>query len=372
MSTDIETISMLRDNLERYGAEQYSMLKRAPRLALPGGYCADTWQQYAQFGWLNLCLPEQLDGLDGDAVAVGAVLEVVGSRLLLEPILASAVLAAALLRKQGSAQQQAELLPAIADGRLIIVPGFGADSAAESLCRLEDDRLTGEQPAVLHGDIADQFLVPACDARGQMHICLVDAAAPGVERSIFGLVDGRGAANLRFAAAAVTLLQAPPGAISAQAALVNLRDEACVALCAEVLGIASSLLRITTDYLKVRQQFGKPLAVNQALQHRMAELYLLTEEIRALTRAAQRAMTEPANQRARLLHGVRSYVSEAGRRIGNEAVQLHGGVGITEELEVSHYFRRLMVNAALFGRRDEHLARFIELSLDRAEELEHA
>ena len=92
----------------------------------------------------------------------------------------------------------------------------------------------------------------------------------------------------------------------------------------------------------------------------------------ALTRAAQRAMTEPAGQRARLLHGVRSYISDAGRRIGNEAVQLHGGVGITEELEVSHYFRRLMVNAALFGRHDEHLARFIELSLDCVEEPAHA
>jgi alkylation response protein AidB-like acyl-CoA dehydrogenase len=372
MSTDIDTIAMLRDSLERFGAGEYNMLKRAPRLALPGGFCPDTWGRYAQFGWLSLCLPEDLGGLDADAVAVGAVLEVVGSRLLLEPVLASAVLATSLLRAQGSAQQQAELLPAIAEGRLVIVPAFGADSGVELNGRLDNGQLSGVQPAVLHGDVADHFLVAARDAHGQVQICLVDANASGVERKTFTLVDGRGAANLHFSAAAVTVLQAQAGAPSAEQTLAELRDQACVALCAEVQGITSSLLRITTDYLKVRQQFGKPLAANQALHHRMADLYLLTEEIRALTRAAQQAMTLPIAERAHLLHGVRSYVSDAGRRIGNEAVQLHGGVGITEELDVSHYFRRLMVNAALFGRHDEHLARFIDLSLGHPEEPEHA
>ena len=360
MTTDLDTIAMLRDSLERYSADHYSFLQRAPLLQLPGAFSARTWQDFAEFGWLSLRLPEELDGLAGDAVAVGALMEVVGSRLLLEPLLACVVVASGLLLKQGSAAQQAELLPALAEGRLKLVLSHGA---SHELCHYAEGRLSGSQQAVLHGDIAEQLLVPARDAEGQLRFCLVEASAAGVSRQAFRLVDGRGAANLQFASAPALLLQPQAGAPSAEQALAEVCDEASVALCAEALGVATSLLRITNDYLKVRQQFGKPLAANQALQHRMAELYLLTEEIRALTRAAQQAMQLPVAERARILSGARAYISQAVRHIGNEAIQLHGGVGITEELEVSHYFRRLMVNAALFGDRDEQFLRFVELSL---------
>jgi hypothetical protein len=132
-----------------------------------------------------------------------------------------------------------------------------------------------------------------------------------------------------------------------------------VASCAEALGIVRMLVAATCDYLKIRKQFGRPIGSNQALQHRAVEMFLLQEEIAALTLAAQRALASPPAERARVVSGAKAYICDAARIVANEAVQMHGGVGLTEELDVSHYFRRLMVNAALFGSRDEHFARFL-------------
>lgn len=359
MTTDLETIAMLRDSMQRYSADHYDFLQRGKRLELPGGFDPSIWRTYAEQGWLSLRLPEELGGLEADAVAVGAVMEVVGSRLLMEPLLGSALLAPGALLRQGSVAQQAELLGAVAEGRLQLALADAGEGAP--LCRYANGRLSGEIALVLNGDTAEQFIVPALDERQQLLFCLLDASA--CERRAFRLVDGRGAASLKLQGAPVSVLQPEPDAPAAAQALAELRDEAAVALCAEALGVAESLLRITNDYLKVRQQFGKPLAANQALQHRMADVYLLVAEIRALARVMEQAMAQPQEERASLISGGRAYVIRAARDVANEAIQMHGGVGVTEELEVSHYFRRLMVNAALYGSHDTHFARFLEQSL---------
>jgi len=364
MTTDIETISMLRDSLERYTADQYDFLKRWAVLDAPAGYSEAAWQAFAEFGWLALCLPEAEGGLEADAVAQGAVMEVVGSRLLMEPLLASALLATGLVVRLGSPSQQAELLPALAEGGLKLALAHEEPVDGQT-CRVAAGRLSGAKQGVLHGDAADRLLVTARDEQGELQVYLVDAAAAGVERRAYRLVDGRGAANLLFAGAPAERL-GDGGGVPAAEALDEAFDEASVALCAEAFGAATCLVDITNEYLKVRKQFGKPLASNQALQHRMADLYMLKEEIRALMRTAQQAMLLPAGERARLVSGAKAYISHAARKIANEAIQMHGGVGVTDELEVSHYFRRLMVNAALFGSRDWHFTRFVESTLKSA------
>ncbi|MNF46135.1 Acyl-CoA dehydrogenase [compost metagenome] len=364
MTTDIETISMLRDSLERYTAEQYDFLKRWRVLEQPAGYSAASWQNYAEFGWLALRLPEEEGGLDGDAVAQGAVMEVVGKRLLMEPLLASALVGTGLVVKLGTASQQAALLPALADGSLKLALAHEEQLDGQS-CWVEAGQLTGAKQGVLHGDAANRLLVTARDERSELQVYLVDATGEGVERQAYRLVDGRRAANLRFFGTPAERL-GDEGSPSAADVLATAFDEASVALCAEAFGAASCLLEITNEYLKVRKQFGKPLASNQALQHRMADLYMLKEEIRALTRTAQQAMLLPAAERGRVVSGARAYICHAARKIANEAIQMHGGVGVTEELEVSHYFRRLMVNAALFGGRDWHFTRFVESTLKSA------
>lgn len=365
MTIDLDTIAMLRDSAERYAADHYGFLQRQAVLDGEGGYSVRAWQDYAELGWLALRLPEAAGGLDADAAAIGAVMEVVGARLLMEPIFASAVVATGLVVKQASAAQQAALQPALADGSLKLAFADDEDPGAGDGCRFKDGKLTGAKIGVLHGDLADKLIVSARTQADEVVLCLVDAAAPGVQRRSYKLVDGRGAAAVRFADAAAERLGPADTDLSAAAAIADSRDEAAVAACAEALGAMRCLVAATCDYLKVRRQFGKPIGRNQALQHRMVDLYLLQEEARALTRAAQAAMSLPARERARTVSGARAYVGRAARRVANEAIQMHGGLGVTEELDVSHYFRRLMVIGALAGGHDAHFARFVDATLAR-------
>lgn len=358
MSMDVETANMLRESAQRYAADNYSFLQRHKLLA--EGWSQKAWQDYAELGWLALRLPEAEGGLDADPLAVGALMEVVGARLLMEPLLASAVVATGLLRDQGSAAQQQALLPRLADGSLKLALADVDPPGTPRPCEAREGRISGTRQAVLHGDIADKLIVACADpgSASATRLWLVDAAAPGVAVTRYRLVDGRGAANLRFEAAPAERLDPDHGG-SADTALAQARDAAAAALCAEALGIVRVLVASTCEYLRVRRQFGKPIGANQALQHRAVDMFFLQEEIAALTAAAQRALGRPPVERARIVSGARAYISQAARRVANEAVQMHGGVGITEELDVSHYFRRLMVNAALFGSRDEHFARFL-------------
>ena len=358
MATDLETISMLRDSAARYAEDNYSFHQRWAVLEQPGAYSAQTWRDLAEFGFLALRLAEEDGGLDGDAVAVGALMEIVGARLLMEPFLASAVIGTGLLRKLGCAAQQQAWLPQLADGSLVLVLADEDDPARP--CVLQGDTLSGGKIGVLHGDIAGRLLVSARDAgSGEAVVVSVAAGATGVRRSAYRLVDGRGAALFDFSAAQVERLQ-PDSGLGAARALDEVRDEARVVLCAESLGIVRSLVSITTEYLKVRKQFGRVIGSNQALQHRMVDCFMLQEEVRALTAAAQQALITGGPETERIVAGARAYIVEAARKVCNEAVQMHGGLGVTDELDISHYFRRLMVNAALFGGRDRAFARFVD------------
>jgi alkylation response protein AidB-like acyl-CoA dehydrogenase len=359
MNMDLETAGMLRDSASRYAADNYDFLQRHAVLTDPAGYSEKAWRDYAELGWLALRLPEAQGGLDADPLAVGALMEVVGSRLLMEPILASALIGTGLLRSQGSAAQQDALLPLLADGS-VKCAFADAEPAGSAQCEVRAGRISGRKIAVLHGDIADRLIVSATDADhgGERRLFLVDGKSAEIERRHYRLVDGRGAANLHFAGVPAERLDPDDGA-SADAAIADVLDHATVASCAEALGIVRALVATTCEYLKIRKQFGRAIGTNQALQHRAVDMFLLQEEIAALTRSAQEALLRPAAERARIISGAKAYISTAARHVANEAVQMHGGLGITEELDVSHYFRRLMVNAALFGSRDEHFARFL-------------
>lgn len=185
---------------------------------------------------------------------------------------------------------------------------------------------------------------------------LVNPAVAEVAR--YHLVDGRGAATVRFADAVAERLL-PADGTPAEATMADVLDQATVAQCAEALGAVRALVSATCEYLKIRKQFGKAIGSNQALQHRAVDMFMFQEEIAALTAAAQEALHGPADRRARVIGGAKAYIAGAARRVANEAVQMHGGLGVTDELDVSHYFRRLMTNAALFGSRDQHFARFL-------------
>jgi alkylation response protein AidB-like acyl-CoA dehydrogenase len=183
-----------------------------------------------------------------------------------------------------------------------------------------------------------------------------------VARQGFRLLDGRGAANLRFDGAPADSFAAAASSDADAEALAECLQEAAVALCCEAWGAIRALNATTVRYLKTRQQFGRPIGANQALQHRMVEMYMLEQEVRALSLAAQRALSGPIVGRERIISGARAFTCQAARYVAAESVQMHGGVGISDELDVSHYYRRVMVIGTLFGNRDCLLARFAERS----------
>lgn len=361
-STADDTVILLRDSVERYTTEHYSFEQRWSALRSARGYSDQAWTDYADMGWLALRLPEDAGGMAASPRATATLMHAVGTRLLLEPILASAILCTGLILKRASDAQKAEMLPKLADGSLKLAlahqESASASTDAAIECEFRDGKLTGRKLAILHGDVADRIIVSAKDESGRFRLCVVAANAAGLSRSGFRLLDGRGAANLELDQVEAQPL-AGPGLIDADAAALDeALDEAAVALCSETLGAMSALNVATNQYLKMRKQFGKPIGTNQALQHRMVEMYMLEQEVRALSLAAQRALSGPIAERARIVSGARAFACGAARRVAAEAVQMHGGIGITDELDVSHYYRRLMVIGTLFGNRDFHLQRF--------------
>jgi alkylation response protein AidB-like acyl-CoA dehydrogenase len=365
-TTADETLAMLRDGIQRYTNEHYSFEQRWSALRSSRGYSEKTWLDYAEMGWLGLRLPEDAGGLAADSSTTAPLMEAVGARLLMEPLLMSTILCTGLICKRGSDIQREQLFPLLAAGSLKLAlahqESLSASVEGESLdaiaCEYRDGVLNGSKQAVLHGDCADRLIVSARDSEGRLRLCLVDTGAAGVNRRGFRLLDGRGAANLTFQGARAELLAAPGPADADAVALADALDEAAVALCSEALGAISALNTTTNQYLKIRKQFGKIIGANQALQHRMVEMYMLQQEVRALSLAAQQALDRRDPDRARIISGARAFTCGAGRHVAAEAVQMHGGIGITDELDVSHYYRRLMVIGTLFGNRDCHLDRF--------------
>jgi len=353
--TDLSTVAMLRDSIAHYTDANYSFLQRRALLAQPSAFSTQAWRDYAELGWLALRLPEEQGGMDADARSIGVLMEHVGSHLLMEPLLVSTVLGTGLLLRQASEAQRAAWLPLVVEGSMTVV--FAHQQPTERMCTWRDGRLFGQLDQVLHGDTADKLIV-AAQADSQPVLCVVDAAQ--VQRQTYRLVDGRSAASMAFKGVVTELLGTSQDTAAAAIALAH--DEAHVALCAETLGVINRLVQATNAYLKIRTQFGRPIGSNQALQHRMVELYLLQQEAHALVDAAQDALMRQGGDRTRIIRGARAFIIHAARRIGNEAIQMHGGLGVTEELDISHYFRRLMVLATLFGNRDHHFSAFMAAS----------
>jgi alkylation response protein AidB-like acyl-CoA dehydrogenase len=356
---DDETLRLLHEALQRYGRERYGFEQRRQRMNQPGGWGRDAWADYAAMGWLAMPAPAQAGGFASQPQAIGALMQYAGQCLALEPLFASVVLCGRLLGLAAEDALAQASLQELASGQSVFALAHAEhDSAGMNgpvTTRVQAGRLTGNKRLVLHGDCANRLLVSARDNEGRLGLYLTDGQGAGIDRSAFVLLDGRGAAH-------VSLSGAPCQAIApshdAQTLLSQSLDDARLALCAEGYGAAKALNAMTLNYLKERKQFGRPIGSNQALQHRMVELYMLEQEGRAVIGAAYRA---PNGQRRAAIHAALAHVMTLGRQAAHEAVQLHGGIGITEELAVSHYFRRLMVVNRLLGDRSEQVERFAAL-----------
>lgn len=354
---DPETLQLLAESIERFRIERHSFEQRLRWLDGPDGFSRSLWADYGRMGWLALGLPTDEGGFDGDARPIAQLMDYVGAALALEPIFSCAVISARLLSH--SLDDQARRLRGdLAAGRSIIAVAHD-ESIEESACGdvdtwIDAGRARGVKPLVLHGDCADWLIVSGRDRGGQLRLGVLKHNAPGVGIERYRLIDGRGAARVKLDDAPLDLLAFD----DAQATLDQVLDEARLALCAEVLGAVRVLNQLTLAHLKTRQQFGRSLAANQVLQHRMVELHLLQQELRAVIEMGWSAVSAQAAQRGAAVSAACAVATTAARQSSHEAVQMHGGMGITAELPVSHYFKRLMVCTRLLGDRDQHLDRF--------------
>ena len=367
---------LLSDTIQRFLSKEYGFEARGRILRSPEGWSREIWAKLAELGLLGLQVPEAHGGMGPAPVETLLALVAMGKALVLEPYLASAVMGTALVRELGSPTQQAALLPALAAGEAIAVPALGEDGARYDLERVSTVAarkgagwtLRGRKAVVLHAAAATHLLVSARTAgeasdRAGISLFVVPRDAPGLSLVPYPTLGGERAAEVALADVAVpadALLGEPGRALDAISAAFDL---GVAGLCAEASGALQATLDATIEYTKMRKQFGVPLAKFQALQHRMADMLIHVEQARSMAYlACLRADERDPRERRRAISAAKVVVGQACRAVGQQAVQLHGGMGVSDETPVSHYFRRLTAIELTFGDSEHHLEQFIAAS----------
>jgi pimeloyl-CoA dehydrogenase small subunit len=368
-----EEQQLLKDSVERFVREEYEFEKRRKLAKSEEGFSRAHWKRMAELGWLGAGLPEEFGGIGGGAVERMIVMEQIGRGLVLEPYLATAVLGAGLLLEAGSPEQKRALLPKLAAGELLLAFGHAERQARFDLhdvtTRAEKAgpgwRLSGEKSVVLHAAAADKLIVSARTsgerrARDGIGLFVVDRAAKGLTRRDYPTVDGLRASEVAFDGVEAEAALGEPG--KGLPVVERVVEQAVAALCAEAVGAMQVLHDDTNEHLKTRVQFGRPIGQFQVLQHRMVDMFMEVEQARSMMLLATLKLAEPdARERARASSAAKVQIGRSGRLVGQQAIQLHGGMGMTEELRVGHYFKRLTMIDLSFGDVDWHLKRFAAL-----------
>jgi pimeloyl-CoA dehydrogenase small subunit len=364
-----EEQQLLQQTCERYFSDHYGFESRKRYRQEPRGWSLIIWKQVAELGLLGLPFAEEYGGTGGGPVETMIVMEQIGRALALEPYLATVGLAGGFLRLGGSAALRAEIIPKIVAGEL---SASFAHAERQSRYDLADVATTarrdgsgyildGAKTLVPHGDTAEKFIVSArlsgaqTDRNG-LALFLIDATAPGVTVRGYPTVDGLRAAEVTLSnvrADAASVVGEPGGAYPL---IERVADGAIAALCAEAVGAMAAMQETTVDYMKTRKQFGVTIGSFQALQHRAAEMLIAVEQARSMAMlATMMAAEDDVRERRAAISAAKVQIGRSGRFVGQQAVQIHGGIGMTMEAKVGHYFKRVTTIDATFGDADYHL-----------------
>jgi pimeloyl-CoA dehydrogenase small subunit len=361
---------LLKDSVERLTTQRYDFETRKKFMAEPDGWSRDMWRQYAELGLTALPFAEEQGGIGGGPVETMIVMEAFGRALALEPYLATVVLGGGFLRHGASDAVKGELLPKVASGEALLSFAHVERQARYDLADVATTAkkdgagyvLNGEKSLVVHGDCAGNLIVSARvsgDQRSKngLGLFLVDAKAPGVSRRGYPTMDG-------LRAAEVTLQNAKVGADAvigeggnAYPLIERVVDSGIAALAAEAVGAMSAMHEITVDYLKQRRQFGVPIGNFQVLQHRAGDMLIALEQARSMAMlATMMSEEENAAERRKAIAAAKVQIGRSAKIVGQGAIQLHGGIGMTMEYKVGHYFKRVTMIDTMFGDADYHLA----------------
>jgi alkylation response protein AidB-like acyl-CoA dehydrogenase len=367
---------LLQQSLERFRQQGYAFEKRKDLLAKLGAEDDPVWARFAELGWLAAPLPEQYGGLGGSSADLALLMEQFGRGLVTSPFVPTVVVGATALRHAGSDAQKAEILPGIAEGRTKVSlaylepPAQLDPSIVTTRARLDGDDviLTGSKVAVLYGNVADHLLVSTRtfgqvgDHQG-ISLFLLPADAKGLTIDAYRTHDDGWAADLHFDHVRISTDSLVGSAGSALGTIEMALDAGAAAVCAEAVGAMWTLHDLTLDYIKVRKQFGAAIGSFQAIQHRMVNMYMKCQLAQSMALIGMAALeSADAAARSRAVSAAKVQVGRAARHVGEEAIQLHGGIAMTDEYAAGHYFKRLTMIRLAFGDEEYHLRRYRQLS----------
>ena len=364
--------TLLKDSIVQYMSRSYDFDSRMATVDSDAPYDAQKWSDFAELGWLALPFPDDLDGFGGGPVETMLLMQELGKHLVIEPYLATVVLGGGCLVRGNNDALRQKLIGGVISGDVQLALAYAEPRSRYRLNEVEckadpsgdDYVLNGEKIFVMNGSTADHLIVVArtsgagSDEHGISLFC-IDATRDGISRNGYKTVDGMHAAQIGFDDVAVSASELICELHEGLPLLAAVIQDACLAVCAEALGIMEALLQKTVDYTKSREQFGVPLSTFQALQHRMVDMFMELEQCRSLLLRAAIKSQDASPDSASAVAAVKYYIGTAGRKLGEEAVQLHGGMGVTYELDVAHLFKRLTVIDTLFGNSDFQLAQYM-------------
>ena len=367
---------MLQDSVQKFVMSQYDFDTRRKYLESEKGFSDEAWNLFAELGWLTVPFKEEDGGFGGSAVDLMVVMEEFGKGMVVEPFIPTGVISGGLITDLGSAEQKEALIGAIMEGSLQLATAYAEADSRYNLAAVgttatksgDEYVLNGTKIQVLNGPAADKLLVVARTSGGQfdrdgISVFIVDATATGISKREYTNVDGHRAAEIHLKdvkVAASVLLGAEGAALPALEAAI---DRATLAVGAEAVGAMDSLLKKTVEYAKTRKQFGVAIGTFQALQHRMSEMFIECQLARSIVIMAAMKLDSSATvqEKAKAVSAAKSRVGRAIRKVGQEAVQIHGGIAVTDELDVGHYFKRVTTIEHLFGNTDFHTLRYARL-----------
>ncbi len=364
---------LFQESVDNFVAKEFDFDQRRGLVTSEDGFSRDHWANFSELGWLGLALDEAHGGLGGSALDTTVLMEAFGRGLVPSPYLSSVVLGGGLVATAGNDVQKSALLPSLVVGELILAFAYAEPRGRYDLAHVETRAekknggyvLSGHKSVVFHGTSAERIVVSArtSGAVGEVDgisLFLLARETPGLSLRPYPTIDGLRAAEVMLAEASGELLGAEGQAYGVIEAVI---DNAIIAVCAEAVGIMQTLNEMTRAYVDSRKQFGVAIGKFQVLQHALVDMYMAHELSKSLTyRAAGVVVTADMRGRARAASAAKVQIGKAGKLIGEQAVQLHGGMGMTDELAIGHYFKRLAMIETLFGNTDHHRRRFACLS----------
>ncbi len=366
-----EEQKMIQQSVERFVQENYDLPKRVEISSKDPGYSKEYWGSMAELGWLGLPFEEKDGGFGGNQIDTLVIMEQFGKGLVLEPFIANVVLGGGAIQKGGSEELKKEMLPGLIEGSKQMTLAYAEQQSRFDLedvatsARQEGDKfiINGQKSMVLNAESADHIVVVTRTSGGQVDeegitLFLVDSNTKGIELQNFPTVDGLRASEITFDNVEVSSERMIGELGKGFDILRVVSNNAILAVCAEAVGAMEILYKDTVEYTQQREQFDHPLSDFQVLQHRMVDMFMEYEQCKSLLfRATMETIQDPVLAQ-RTIHALKHLIGKSGIFVGENAVQLHGGMGVTEELRIGHFFKRLLVIDSQFGNADFHLDKF--------------